>query len=104
MTVKVNQLNRAQKLKNLQESVPSRISENGTGGERKRISFRPYEDTRQILNQLALDLTGATGKLVKVHDLMIEAVNDLLAKYGVDHIAQRPDRKKRTELTGREPA
>ena len=104
MTVKVNQLNRTQKLKNLQEGVASCISENGTGNDRKNIPFRPYEETRLTLNQLALDLTGATGKLVKVHDLMIEAVNDLLAKYGVDHIAQRPDRKKRTELTGREPA
>ena len=94
VNVKVNKLNRTQKIKNLQEAVTSCISENGTGGERKSISFRPYEETKLVLTQLALDLTGATGTVVKVHDLLIEAVNDLLAKYGIDHIAQRPSRKK----------
>lgn len=80
--------------KDAQEAV-SALAENGTGEERKNIPFRPYEDTRLAMVRLAADLTEQRGELVKVHDIMIEAMNDYFKKHNVNHVAKRPTRKKK---------
>ncbi|WP_273860734.1 hypothetical protein [Photobacterium sp. GSS17] len=73
----------------------SALAENGTGDERKNIPFRPYEETRLAMVRLAADLTEQRGELVKVHDIMIEAMNDYFKKHNVNHVAKRPTRKKK---------
>lgn len=71
------------------------LRENGSGAERKNIPFRPYAETSAELKRLAVDLEIERGEVVKVHDLLIEAINDLFKKYNRNHVAERPTRSKK---------
>lgn len=71
------------------------LRENGTGNERHNIPFRLYKDSSTELKRLATDLEAERSEIVKVHDLLIEAINDLFKKYHRDHVALRPTRAKK---------